>query len=256
MRPHRQQPTRLPHPWDSPGKNTGVGCHFLLQCMKVKSESKVHFLFQGIFLTQGSNLDILHCRQTLYRLRERDLREALQDLVGSGFSSERSCYRRTLDIGMMWSDLHVNSDVYIKKRPKGQRRRGYKGRNKETIAIIQVRKDGGDLSQGGSSPKRLARFTISLNIRCGGMPGQGGRTQNRIFRITPNFLVKWPGWRLQEETRRDATYWTGAAVWELGGRSDIVFRHRHSNGAVELTDVMRAVYTWDIILSHQLTDSI
>ena len=39
--PHRQQPTRLPRPWDSPGKNTGVGCHFLLQCMKVKSESEV-----------------------------------------------------------------------------------------------------------------------------------------------------------------------------------------------------------------------
>ena len=36
-----RQPTRLPHPWDSPGKNTGVGCHFLLQCMKVKSESEV-----------------------------------------------------------------------------------------------------------------------------------------------------------------------------------------------------------------------
>ena len=41
MRPHRRQPTRLPHPWDSPGKNTGVGCHFLLQCMKVKSENEV-----------------------------------------------------------------------------------------------------------------------------------------------------------------------------------------------------------------------
>ena len=41
VRPHRQQPTRLPRPWDSPGKNTGVGCHFLLQCMKVKSESEV-----------------------------------------------------------------------------------------------------------------------------------------------------------------------------------------------------------------------
>ena len=41
MRPHRREPTRLPHPWDSPGKNTGVGCHFLLQCMKVKSESEV-----------------------------------------------------------------------------------------------------------------------------------------------------------------------------------------------------------------------
>ena len=40
-RPHRRQPARLPRPWDSPGKNTGVGCHFLLQCMKVKSESEV-----------------------------------------------------------------------------------------------------------------------------------------------------------------------------------------------------------------------
>ena len=39
--PHRRQPTRLPHPWDSPGKNARVGCHFLLQCMKVKSESEV-----------------------------------------------------------------------------------------------------------------------------------------------------------------------------------------------------------------------
>ena len=39
--PHRRQPIRLPCPWDSPGKNTGVGCHFPLQCMKVKSESEV-----------------------------------------------------------------------------------------------------------------------------------------------------------------------------------------------------------------------
>ena len=37
---HRWQPMRLPRPWDSPGKNTGVGCHFLLQCMKVKNESE------------------------------------------------------------------------------------------------------------------------------------------------------------------------------------------------------------------------
>ena len=44
------QPTRLLRPWDSPGKNTGVGCHFLLQ---------------GIFLTQGSNPGLLHCRQML-----------------------------------------------------------------------------------------------------------------------------------------------------------------------------------------------
>ena len=41
VRPHRREPNRLPCPWDSPGKNTGVGCHFLLQCRKVKNESEV-----------------------------------------------------------------------------------------------------------------------------------------------------------------------------------------------------------------------
>ena len=40
LQPHRRQPTRLPRPGDSPGKNTGVGCHFLLQCVKLKSESE------------------------------------------------------------------------------------------------------------------------------------------------------------------------------------------------------------------------
>ena len=72
MRPHRWQPTRLPHPWDSPGKNTGVGCHFPLQCMKVKSEvaqscptlsdpmdcsppgSPVHGIFQARVLEWGA----------------------------------------------------------------------------------------------------------------------------------------------------------------------------------------------------------
>ena len=41
VRPHRRQPIRLCCPWDSPGKNTGLGCHFLLQCMKVKRESEL-----------------------------------------------------------------------------------------------------------------------------------------------------------------------------------------------------------------------
>ena len=53
IRPHRRQPTRLPRPWDSPGKYTGVGCHALLQ---------------GIFPTQGSNRGLPHCRWVLYRL--------------------------------------------------------------------------------------------------------------------------------------------------------------------------------------------
>ena len=41
VQPHRWQPTRLPRPWDSLDKNTGVGCHFLLQCRKLKSEREV-----------------------------------------------------------------------------------------------------------------------------------------------------------------------------------------------------------------------
>ena len=53
LRPCGLHPARLLCPWDSPGKNTGVGCHFLLQ---------------GIFPTQGSNLGLLRCRQTLYPL--------------------------------------------------------------------------------------------------------------------------------------------------------------------------------------------
>ena len=44
VQPHRRQPNRFPRPWDSPSKNTGVGCHFLLQCMKVKSLSRVRLL--------------------------------------------------------------------------------------------------------------------------------------------------------------------------------------------------------------------
>ena len=51
--PHGLQPTRLLCPWDSPGQNTGMGCHFLLQ---------------GIFPTQGLNPDLLHCKQILYCL--------------------------------------------------------------------------------------------------------------------------------------------------------------------------------------------
>ena len=56
VRPHRRQPTRLPHPWDSPGQNTGVGSLSLLQ---------------GIFPTQGSNPGLPHCRQILYQLSHK-----------------------------------------------------------------------------------------------------------------------------------------------------------------------------------------
>ena len=58
------QPTRLPDPWDSPGKNTGVGCHFLLQCMKVKSESEVPQLYPTLSDPMDCSLPgfpFLHC---------------------------------------------------------------------------------------------------------------------------------------------------------------------------------------------------
>ena len=53
VQPHRRQPTRLPCPWDSPGKNTGVGCHFLLQCRKVKSKREA----AQSCLTLGDSMD-------------------------------------------------------------------------------------------------------------------------------------------------------------------------------------------------------
>ena len=104
MWPHRRQPTRHPRPWDSLGKKTGVSCHFLLQCMKVKSESEVaqscptlsnpmdcslpgssvHGVFQGRGLEWAaiafseSNLGLPHCRQILYWLSHPDnLRDSL-----------------------------------------------------------------------------------------------------------------------------------------------------------------------------------
>ena len=56
VRPHRWQPTRLLCPWNSPGKNTGVGCHFLLQCMKVKSENEVAQLSPTLSNSMGCSL--------------------------------------------------------------------------------------------------------------------------------------------------------------------------------------------------------
>ena len=53
LQPHRRQPTRLSHPWDSPGKNTGVGCHFLLQCMKVKREVAIKKIINHQFSFQS-----------------------------------------------------------------------------------------------------------------------------------------------------------------------------------------------------------
>ena len=88
VQPHRWQPTRLCCPWDSPGKNTGVGCHFLLQCVKVKSESEVALL----------------CR---VRLFAAPWTAAQQAPLSMGFSRQEyrsGCHRLLWDIP---SSLHV-----------------------------------------------------------------------------------------------------------------------------------------------------
>ena len=98
VRPHRWQPTRLPRPWDTPGKNTGVGCHFLLQCMKVKSErelaqscptlsdpidwslpgSSVHGIFQARALEWGAIAFLLHHARLLLFPHHRSHRYCLR----------------------------------------------------------------------------------------------------------------------------------------------------------------------------------
>ena len=100
MRPHRRQPTGLRHPWDSPGKNTGVGCHFLLQWMKVKSESEVaqscltqqpHGLQPTRFLRPwefpGMSIGVgCHCllRQVLLPIHKREINYILTFLNNLG----------------------------------------------------------------------------------------------------------------------------------------------------------------------------
>ena len=100
VRPHRWQLTRLPRPWDSPGKNTGVGCHFLLQCMKVKSESEVAqsyptlsdpmdcsppgSSFHGIFQARVLEWDAVRpgLFQMQFRIHKMNLQKELSDLRG------------------------------------------------------------------------------------------------------------------------------------------------------------------------------
>ena len=97
VQPHRGQPTRLPRPWDSPGKNNGVGCHFLLHCMKVKSESEaaqscptlsdptdynlpgssVHGIFQARVLEWGAiAFSVPPCSQVQFTSRRGGYRDA------------------------------------------------------------------------------------------------------------------------------------------------------------------------------------
>ena len=88
VRPHRRQLTRLPHPWDSLGKNTGVGCHFLLQCMKAKSEREV----TQLCLTLSDPTDCSLPGSSVHGIFQARVLE-----WGASAFSENSCYFKAKD---------------------------------------------------------------------------------------------------------------------------------------------------------------
>ena len=111
--PHGLQPARLLCPWDSPGKITGVGCHALLQ---------------GIFPTQGSNPDLLHCRHVLYQLCYQRSPTSLQ--TQSIITIQQNCFQTVIFftlrmcIAMVWgiasSDMLLNWEVYTEEEARNQ----------------------------------------------------------------------------------------------------------------------------------------
>ena len=136
VRPHRWKPTRLLRPWDSPGKNTGVGCHFLLQCMKVKSEievaqpcltlrdpmdcslpgSSVHGIFQARVLEWGaiafSKEKNIYTTQIPLQYHTTQIHYELFNWLrrfpgeGSGTPLQYSCLENTMDGGAWKAAVH------------------------------------------------------------------------------------------------------------------------------------------------------
>jgi len=112
--PHRRQPTRLPHPWDSPGKNIGVGCHFLLQCMKVKREREV----AQLCLTLSDPMDCRLPGSTIHGVFQAKVLEwdatALHNLkvnirkaqIHSGTPLQYSCLENPMDGEAWWAAVH------------------------------------------------------------------------------------------------------------------------------------------------------
>ena len=111
VRPHRWQPTRLPRPWDSPGKNTGVGCHFLLQCMKVKSESEV-------VQSCPTLRDPMDCSLPGYLVHGIFQARVLE---WGAIASSIAKYRHFVPVGSTASDSTNMDEKYLKKFKKFQK---------------------------------------------------------------------------------------------------------------------------------------
>ena len=131
VQPHRWKPTRLPHSWDSPGKNTGVGCHFLLQCMKVKSEvtkscltlsdpmdcslpgSSIHGIFQARVLEWGAIAFSTYMYNGMLFIHEKEWNNA----IWTNMDGPRDCYTEwsksdrerqiSYDINKMWKLIEM-----------------------------------------------------------------------------------------------------------------------------------------------------
>ena len=109
VQPHRWQPTGSPRPWDSPGKNTGVGCHFLLQCMKVKSESE----FAQLCPTLRDPMDYSLPGSSIHGIfQARELEWGV--IAFFGFSNDFTFYK--LDFKL--------SNIPLSMPPSGNKRRG------------------------------------------------------------------------------------------------------------------------------------
>ena len=127
VRPHRRQPNRLHCPWDSPGKNTGVGYHFLLQCMKVKSESEVaqsylalsepmdcslpgssiHGIFQARVLEWGA-IDFSATALTRWKFLLKNILVLSSGITGEGNGNplQYSCLENPVDGGAWWAAVY------------------------------------------------------------------------------------------------------------------------------------------------------
>ena len=103
VQPQRQRPTRLPRPWDSPGKNTGVGCHVLLQCVKVKSESEV----AQLCLTPSDPMDCSLPGSSIHEICQARVSEWEADKEHRELNSE---FCGDLDV---WEEIQEGGDMHV-----------------------------------------------------------------------------------------------------------------------------------------------